>query len=108
MMLGDHRMIMALPASIPTLKSFATGNYTRVDNVFCTQELHDSIICCDTIPGWQPIKTDHFPIITEIDVRPDIADARERRNWKMVDWEDLRKQLKERMVELGEPKEIEN
>lgn len=75
---------MALPASLPTSKSFATGNYTQVDNVFCTEELMEHIIRCNTVPTRQPIKTDHFPIVTKIDICPEVADTRERRNWKAV------------------------
>jgi hypothetical protein len=47
-MLGQHSMKMALPASTPTLHSHSTGNYTRVENVFCTDALMDKIIKCTT------------------------------------------------------------
>lgn len=40
-------------------------------------------------------------------MRMGVADVRERRNWKMVDWEDFNKRLKEKMSELELPKEIE-
>jgi hypothetical protein len=40
-MLGRHNMKMMLPPFIPTLKSHSTGNHTRVDDVFCNEELVD-------------------------------------------------------------------
>ncbi|KAF8235380.1 hypothetical protein L208DRAFT_1257475, partial [Tricholoma matsutake] len=45
-----------------------TGNHTQVDNIFCTEELMDVVIKCNTNDAKQPIKTDHYPIITQIDI----------------------------------------
>jgi hypothetical protein len=59
-MLGHHRMKMALPAFIPTLQSHSMGNYTRVDNVFCTEGVLNNIIKCNTNDETCPPKTDHF------------------------------------------------
>ena len=39
-------MKMALLAFIPTLWAFNTRNHTRVDNIFCSENLLDSIIEC--------------------------------------------------------------
>ena len=36
-LLDDHNMVMLLPKGIPTLQSMAMKNWTRVDNVFATQ-----------------------------------------------------------------------
>ena len=106
-LMAENALHMALPESIPTLKSFSTGNYTRVDNVFGTKGVLDRIITCDTRPGLRPIKTDHFPIVTEIDMTMGVTDVRERRNWKTVDWEEFNKRLEEKMAKLAAPKEIE-
>jgi hypothetical protein len=43
-----HNMKMALPPYIPMLWAHNMGNHTRVDNVFCTEELMDTIIKCKT------------------------------------------------------------
>jgi hypothetical protein len=67
-MLGRHNMKMALPASISTLCAHNSGNYTRVDNVFCTEALIDKIIKCNMDDAARPIKTDHFPIVTQINI----------------------------------------
>ena len=47
-MLGCYEMKMVLPPQIPTLKAHNRGNLTWVDNVFCTEELLDAIIKCNT------------------------------------------------------------
>ena len=46
-MLGCYEMKMVLPLQIPTLKAHNGGNLTWV-NVFCTEELLDAIIKCNT------------------------------------------------------------
>jgi hypothetical protein len=62
-LLARHGMKMALPKDIPTLESTATKNYTRVDNIFCSEELLEAFISCNTMPEKWPNKTDHMPII---------------------------------------------
>ena len=51
-MVSTHDMRMVLPKDIPTLEASSTKNYTRVDNVFCSVELHKLFILCDTFPQW--------------------------------------------------------
>ncbi|THU99517.1 hypothetical protein K435DRAFT_658872 [Dendrothele bispora CBS 962.96] len=97
---------MTLPAGTPTLEALSTGNFTRVDNVFCTEGLAERITRCDTIPSLRPTKTDHFPIITTFDVRAPLVDLKERLNWKTVKWKELCERLEEDLKSLGVPKEI--
>jgi len=67
-LLARHSMKMALPLFIPTLRAHSTGNHTRVDNVFCTEDLMNAIIRCKTDNATHPVKTDHYPIITQLDI----------------------------------------
>ncbi len=60
-LIGRHHLKMPLPAFIPTLRAFSTGNYTRVDNVFCSDELLPAFIQCTVDHAAQPPRTDHFP-----------------------------------------------
>lgn len=48
--LAEHNMNMSLPRMLPTLQSMSTGNWTRVDNVFCTDNLTESITKYNTCP----------------------------------------------------------
>ncbi|KAJ3980695.1 hypothetical protein F5890DRAFT_1419104, partial [Lentinula detonsa] len=49
-----YRMQMALPEHLPTLCTHNSGNYTRVDNVFCSEDLMENITVCRTIPAKRP------------------------------------------------------
>lgn len=105
--IADQGLFMVLLEHIPTLKSFAIGNYTRIDNVFCTKQILKHVVKCDTIPQRQPTNTDHFPIETVIDIGVEVTDQREQRNWKKVDWETFNEKLETQLKLLTEPKEIE-
>ena len=61
-LLEDHNMEMALPAGIPTIKAFRTGNYSCPDNVFCSTDLLPSFTECNTYPHLKPARTDHLPV----------------------------------------------
>ena len=82
-------MKMTLPQFILTLKSHSTGNLTRVDNVFCSESLLNSIVKCYVNAKNRPAKTDHFPVITEIDTLVPKAEREERQNMKEAEWDDM-------------------
>ena len=107
-MLGRHNMKMALPPFTPTLKAHNTGNYTRVDNVFCSESIMDAIIKCDTDDATRPIKTDHFPIITQIDVHVLKVKWTPRRNFRLTDWPEFLKTLNTNLTNIHRPTEIHN
>jgi Endonuclease-reverse transcriptase len=107
-MLGQHNMKMALPVFIPTLRSHSTKNHTRVDNVFCSEELLDTIIKCKTDDAARPVRTDHYPIITQLDIHTPKATWAARRNFRLVDWPELVKTLKNDLTNLPPPTEIKN
>ncbi len=69
-LIGQHHLKMPLAAFILTLRAFSTGNYTHVDNVFCSDELLPAFIQCTVDHAAQPPRTDHFPIISTIDISP--------------------------------------
>ena len=75
-----------LPKDTPTLKASSTGNYTRVDNVFCSKNLLQAIISCDTNPSWWPLKADHYPIITIFDISVEAGVEEARPNFWMTEW----------------------
>ena len=84
--LTDLGLEMALPPGIPTLEALRSRNLTRPDNVFCSSDLLDSIIRCDTAPHLRPTKTDHFPILTTLDISLEAATPPCHRNFREVDW----------------------
>ena len=73
-LIGRHNMQMVLPKDIPTLEACVTKNFTRVDNVFCSGELVNKFISCNTFPQWRPQKMDHMPIISELEIETERRD----------------------------------
>ena len=48
--IADHNMIMVLPKDIPTLEAKSTKNWTQPDNIFCSTDMEELIVLCDTDP----------------------------------------------------------
>lgn len=92
-------MVMALPSSLPTLCASRTKNLTRPDNVFCSEELLDRVSLCSADMVYQGPKSDHFPIVTHIEVPLALAKPDVRRNFRAVNWEEFRRKLGEELEE---------
>ncbi|KAF8223272.1 hypothetical protein L208DRAFT_1518440 [Tricholoma matsutake] len=99
-------MKMTLPPFIPMLKSHSTGNHTRVDNVFCNKELVDSIVKCTTDDASRPVKTDHYPIITQLDIVAPKVTSKPRPNFRLANWLELISTLKNNLDNLAPPTEL--
>ncbi|KAJ6447844.1 hypothetical protein C8R45DRAFT_763621, partial [Mycena sanguinolenta] len=82
-------MKMPLPQGVATLRAKRTGNLTRPDNVFCSEDFLDFFISCDAYPARTPGTTDHFPIISEIDLVPPVKMKEVRWDWKSTNWEEF-------------------
>jgi len=61
---------MVLPKGLPTMCAMATGNHTRLDNVFASSMLTDTVTRCSMVLEEHPVRSDHIPITTWIDVKP--------------------------------------
>jgi ribonuclease HI len=105
-LLAQEGMHMALPPGIPTLEAMASKNRTRVDNVFCDESTLSLIDTCDTREDWRPVKTDHFPIITNVRIAIEKGTERPRYDFRLVDWDEFNKALKARMQHVPEPTDI--
>lgn len=81
-----YDMVMTLPAAIPTLVACGNGNLTRVDNVFMSVTLRDSLVVCETRPENRPVKTDHYPVCTTLEWAVARAPDIPRRNFRAVEW----------------------
>jgi hypothetical protein len=79
------------------------GNHTRVDNVFCTEDLLDNIIKYDTDDAACPVKTDHYPIVTQLDIYVPKSAWEARRNFYLANWPELVKMLKANLANLPLP-----
>ena len=105
-LIDRHDMHMVLPKDIPTLEACATKNFTRVDNMFCSGELVNTFISCNTFPQWRPQKTDHMPIISELEIETERGEYVGKHNYKLTDWEEFRKLLEEKLEETEGTDEI--
>jgi ribonuclease HI/endonuclease/exonuclease/phosphatase family metal-dependent hydrolase len=107
-MIGSFNMKMALPPGIPTLRAHSTGNHTRVDNVFCSEDLLDTVIKCQTDDATRPVKTDHYPITTYLDLFTHKSKPQPRLNFREVDWPEFSKTLKANLDNIPRPAVISN
>ena len=91
-LLTEFDMIQALLPGLPTLET-PNQNWTRPDNFWHTITPHNPIIACNTDPSCRPPKADHLPIITDLNLTITRAEAKERRNMRLVDYKKLNEKL---------------
>ena len=72
------------------------------------ENLADAIIKCNMEDTTRPVKTDHYPIITQIDIYvPKIA-WKPRHNFRKADWPELIKTSKANLANIPLPTEIDS
>ncbi|KAF9231251.1 hypothetical protein BU15DRAFT_7274, partial [Melanogaster broomeanus] len=89
---------MTLPKDLPTLESLATKNWTRPDNVFCTDHSVEYVTHCYTDPALRGPLTDHVPILSVIELETPRVEYRETRNFREVDWQKFQCTIEEKMA----------
>jgi hypothetical protein len=82
--LAGHGLFMTLPQGLPTLEATTTKNLTQPDDVFCSEDLLDSLITCEVRMEDRPVATDHFPILTVLDTSVRHVKERVRYNFREV------------------------
>ena len=104
--LADFNLKMALPKGQPTLEHLVTKNFSRPDNVWCTEDTFDLVIRCKVDPSLRPLATDHFPIATYIDLPQECMALKTSYNFRMVDWEDFQENLASQLLEIPPPQPL--
>ena len=107
-LLAEKGLEMALLRSILTLKHMVTNLHSWPDNVWCSPELIPLIIQCDMDNYLQPLCTNHYPIITIINIPQDRKEPQNSLNYRFTDWDDFRKQLVLNLETIPLPNIIEN
>ena len=102
-LLSDHDMEMVLPKGVPTLQHMRTKRYSRPDNVFCSSQLTQMVIRCDVDARARPTKTDHFPIITILELPQERIKPKPTYDFRMADWKDVLENLSIRLTEIPDP-----
>ena len=105
-LLVAYNMMMVLPKGIPTLEAMNTKNYTRPDNVFCSTELAEKFISCNTDPAACPPQTDHLPIISILDTELPSIMPPIQHNFKKMNWGNFTDHFKTQLNMLAPPGQI--
>jgi hypothetical protein len=108
-LLADYEMEMVLPKGIPMLQHMRTKKYSRPDNynVFSTPGLQELISSCEVVASLRSASTDHFPIVTRIQLPQGHTNTSLSLNFRETDWDDFRSKLKPRL-QLSPDKSIIN
>ena len=106
-LVADYGISQALPKDLPTLKSSSMGNWTRPDNIFCTNHSLKTLMLCTTDPDQRGPKTDHVPILTHLNLNIPLALDSGFRNYHDVDWGEFDKYLCDLLSKLPPPHQIE-
>ena len=107
-LLADYGMDMLLPKGVPTLQHMRSKRYSRPDNVFGTRSIANSVTRCVVKAAARPTKTDHFPIITVLELPQERVRPTPSYDFRMADWDDFRENLQIRLTEIPEPRPLLN
>jgi Endonuclease-reverse transcriptase len=107
-LVAEHGMEMLLPKGIPTLQHMRSKRYSRPDNVFCTATLQPFTTKCEVAAHLRPVSTDHFPIITYIDLPQTRIPPDPSFNFRIADWDEFRTSLTAKLNLLPRPEPITN
>jgi len=105
-LVADENMKMTLPKGLPTIRHYTTGNFTRPDNVWSTVDINDRTVRCDVDLTSQPTGTDHYPIVTIIEMPQQRSTPKQSHNFRMADWNKFREELTTKITGIPEPHPI--
>lgn len=95
---AEAGLVMMLPSGIPTHLHNVTKRWSRLDNVFLSEHSENLLISCDTYAEHRGIRTDHIPILTELNLRASVAEETASANFREVDWEEFGKSLEQNLA----------
>lgn len=104
-LIQDHAMEMALPGGIDTLQN-SRGQWTRPDNIWCSEGMMNLFINCNVQPNIRPPKADHLPIISDLDLSINRTDPTPCKNYQETDWEDFQNTLTQALTTIPPPQEL--
>ena len=83
------------------LSDLVTKRWSRLDQVFTSEHTLEVIEQCEALPEEQGLNTDHFPIVTNLNLALTIAPRKEVRNYHEVEWKIFRDKLQSRLAKQG-------
>jgi hypothetical protein len=102
-LLAEFDMVMTLPKGIPTLQHMRSKKYSRPDNFFCNVALQPYVIKSEVQPQYKPACTDHYPIVTHLDLPQTRIPEDPSHNFRTTNWEVFNKTLKTKLGNLPRP-----
>jgi hypothetical protein len=107
-LLSIYNLVQVLALNVATLEVSSTRNLTCPDNMFCSADLEHLFTQCSIDHKLCPVVTDHFPIISMIDLTPERTTPAPKHNFRGVDWEEARKVLLAKLEPAPPATEINN
>ena len=68
----------------------------------------DTLVKCGTDKASRPVKTDHFPIVTQFDIYAPQAIQKPRYNFRLAEWPEPVQTLTDELNSIPAPTEIHN
>jgi exonuclease III len=84
---------LVLPRGIPTHYHNVTKQWTRLDQVFLSEHSKNILISCEIQTKHRGIRTDHLPIMTELNLEANTIKEEPIQNFCDIDWEEFSKTL---------------
>jgi hypothetical protein len=94
---------MALPPNTPTHEHYVSKQQSRLDNVFCTEHTMNLFNICEVLLDDPKPGTDHFPIISTIDLPVRHQEMPRRPDFRTTDWEAFNANLSNRLANNPPP-----
>ena len=99
---------LILPSGIPMHCHHIMKKWSHLDQVFISDHSIDLVEVCNTETHFCSIKTDHLPIITQLNMATPTALSSSFHNFRDVDWIDFCNNLEGHLNHLEKPKKIAN
>jgi len=72
----------------------------RMNNVFMSSPITSRVIRCITWPDKRPVRSDHIPVVTEVNLLLEEWVELPCPNFRLADWQEVRETLSSRLEEL--------
>ena len=111
-LIATYKLNMPFPKGILTLQHMVTKKYSCLDNFFVTNGLLELITKCEVNPTTRPPFTNHFPIVTNIQLSQKTSNTSQTYNFKNTNWTIFRSKLHDRLklsltlIHIQHPKQI--
>jgi len=99
----DWSMTMALPPRTPTHKHYVSKQQTRLDNVFCTEHTMALLQRCEVLLEDPKPRTDHFPIVSILDLQVPHCEEPRRLDYRLADWNTFNEELSIQLADSPPP-----